>query len=115
MKVYKFVFVAGILNLLIPFLGIPTSFKHFAFISLGVASIVYALIVRAIIKEQESGLMTTQTKIVEKPIPSMEEIKTIEEVVEMSEPVREKVVVSDVKPKRRGRKPKVLLQEEMYE
>ncbi len=113
MKVYKFVFVVGILNLLIPFLGIPTSFKQIAFISLGVVSLVYALIVRAIIKEQEIGL-TAKTETVTRTV-TVEEVKTIEEVVEMSEPIREKIVVSDVKPKRRGRKPKVLLQEEMYE
>ena len=111
MKVYKFVFVVGILNLLIPFLGIPTSFKQIAFISLGIASIGYALIVRAIIKEQENGLVS-----VSKPQKvSFEEVKTIEEVVEMNEPIKEKIVVSDVKPKRRGRKPKILVQEEVYE
>lgn len=113
MKVYKFVFAVGILNLIIPFLGIPTSFKQYAFVALGAISIFYALIVRAIIKEQENGLVAKPEAEVRNQ--KSVEVKTIEDVVEMNEVVREKVIVSDVKPKRRGRKPKVLVQEEMYE
>lgn len=115
MKVYKFVFVVGILNLLIPFLGIPTSFKQFMFIALGIVSVVYALIVRAVIKEQENGLVARSKPQSVSMTTPVEEVKTIEDVVEMSEPVKEKRIVSDVKPKRRGRKPKVLVQEDTYE
>ena len=108
MKVYTFVFLVGLLNLTVPFLGFPIVFKQYVLVGLGVVTILYALYVRAIIKEQEAGLYEPAPKkaAVRKEAP----IKTIEQVVEMHE-VPERVVMSDVKPKRRGRKPKVLAED----
>ncbi len=118
MKVYTFVFIVGILNLTIPFLGFPIIFRQYAFVMLGIVAVLYALYVRAIIKEQEAGLSRpVQRKAVvqkDKAAP----VKTIEQVVEMHV-APEKIVMSDVTPKRRGRKPKIstraLAQEESYE
>lgn len=96
MKVYKFVFVVGILNLIIPFLGIPTTFKNYTFVALGAITFVYALIVRTIIKEQEAGLIKKEEEIVQK-----EQSQRIEDVVEMSEREQEVRKVSDIKLKKR--------------
>ncbi len=108
MKVYTFVFVVGLLNLVIPFLGFPIIFRQYMFVTLGIASILYALYVRAIIKEQEAGLFQPAQKAAPR---QTETVRTIEQVVEMRE-VPEKITMSDVKPKRRGRKPKVTAQED---
>jgi hypothetical protein len=115
MKVYTFVFAVGLLNLIIPFLGFPLVFKQYAFVTLGVVAILYALYVRAIIKEQEAGLSQPAQRSA--PAQQAAPVRTIEEVVEMRE-VPEKIVMSDVKPRRRGRKPKVsaaVAQEDSYE
>jgi len=113
MKVYKFVFTVGILNLFIPFFGVPTTYKNYSFVALGVISLLYALIVRTVEKEQEDGRTAiTQAQKIEFV---QEDTRTIEDVVEMTEPVHQKIIVSDVTPKRRGRKPKVLVQEDIYE
>lgn len=109
MKVYTFIFTIGFLNLALTFLGIPTIYKNYATIALAVITLGYALIVRAVEKEKESRFAT-----VPKYENPHEEIKQpsqrIEDVVEMTqhkEKIVEKVVVSDVSPKKRGRKPKV--------
>ncbi len=124
MNSYTFVFFIGLLNLTIPFLGVPTSYKNVAFISLGVVTLFYALIIRAIIKEREAGLVaqTKSTKEeysqykVENPVVDEQ---TITDVVEMSEqdltPRTSRVVVSDMRPKKRGPKPKIKVIEEVYE
>ena len=113
MKVYKFVFAVGLLNMTIPFLGFPLAYKQYALVTVGVFAVMYALYVRAIIKEEEAGLMQRRESA-----PAQEEmpVRTIEQVVEMHE-VPPRKVVSDVTPKRRGRKPKVAItaQEESYE
>ncbi len=109
MKVYSFVFVVGLLNLAIPFLGFPILVRRYMFVTIGITSILYALYVRAIIKEQEAGLSQPVQKRapVEKSAPRQaESVRTIEQVVEMRE-APEKITMSDVKPKRRGRKPKM--------
>lgn len=113
MKVYTFVFTVGLLNLAIPFLGFPIIVRQYMFVTIGVMSILYALYVRAIIKEREAGLSqpAQRSAPVEKVAPRHESVRTIEQVVEMRE-VHEKVTMSDVKPKRRGRAPKVTIQEE---
>lgn len=116
MRVYKFIFIVGLLNLIVPFLGVPTMYKNYVGITLAIITLGYALIVRAVEKEKKSH--TAQSSYAN--IPPYKEptapvlIKTIEDVVEMVE-VEERVVVSDVTPKRRGRKPKILVQEENYE
>ena len=111
MNVYKFVFAVGLLNVVIPFLGFPIVARQYAFVTIGIVALLYALYVRAIVKEQEAGLYQP----VKKEVPATEPVaaRTIEQVVEMHVP--EKVVVSDVKPKRRGRRPKVAVHEEAYE
>lgn len=109
MKVYTFVFVVGLLNLTIPFLGFPIVVRQYLFVTLGITSILYALYVRAIIKEQEAGLSQPAQRRapVEKSVSGQaESVRTIEQVVEMKE-VHEKVTMSDVKPKRKARKPRV--------
>ncbi len=117
MKVYKFIFIVGFLNLIIPFFGIPFLYKNYAHVTLAVITLGYALIVRAIQKEKENYSSQTTTYA---DIPSYEKpsapvsIKTIEDVVEMVEQ-KERMIVSDVTPKRRGRKPKITVQEEVYE
>jgi hypothetical protein len=118
MKVYKFVFAVGLLNMTIPFLGFPLVYKHYALVTIGVFAVLYALYVRAIIKEEEAGLIQKRESVVVNEDLS---IRTIEQVVEMHEvtEVPRKKIVSDVTPKRRGRKPKVVVnasvQEDMYE
>ncbi|MEN9921555.1 MAG: hypothetical protein RLZZ517_533 [Candidatus Parcubacteria bacterium] len=103
MKVYKFIFFIGFLNLTVPFLGIPFIYKNYALIGLAIITIAYALILRAV--EQERKISRMQREEQKNDIK-----KTIEEVVEMEETF----IVSDVKPKRRGRKAKVVV-EEVYE
>lgn len=120
MKVYKFVFTVGMLNLVIPFLGFPIAIRQYAFVTIGVISVLYALYIRALIKEQEAGLYKPAAKAVKSaPRP---EARTIDEVVEMRVP--EKVVVSDVKAVRKpvARKPRktrtpvaAAVHKEMYE
>ena len=127
MNVYRYAFLVGFLNLSIPFLGVPFVFKQYAFVTLGVTTMLYALYIRAIAKEQEAGLSYSRE---ESYRPANDEsARTIEQVVEMHEApapaVRKRRVTSaktDVKPVRRGRKPKVgaaahaqLVHEESYE
>ena len=107
MKVYKFIFFVGFLNLTIPFLGVPFLYKNYALLVLAVVTIAYGLILRAI--EQEKKLARTQREHANQKVE-----KTIEEVVEMQEVV-EHVGMSDVVVKRRGRRPKVVVNEEIYE
>ncbi len=114
MKVYSFVFAVGLLNLTIPFLGFPIIVRQYLFVTIGIVSILYALYVRAIIKEREAGLSqpVQRSAPVEKVAPRQaDSVRTIEQVVEMRE-APERVIVSDVKPKRRGRTPKVTVREE---
>lgn len=117
MKVYKFIFVVGFLNLVIPFFGVPFIYKNYALLGLAVITIAYALIVRAVEKERENHSIQiknaqapTQTKT---PTEQSVSNKKIEDVVEMVE-TKERVAVSDVVPKKRGRKPKAITQE-IYE
>lgn len=118
MKVYKFVFVVGLLNLTIPFLGFPLVFKQYAIVILGAFALLYALYVRAIVKEEEAGLIQRTESV---PAYDEVQVKTIEQVVEMRErPARPRALkaVSDVTPKRRGRKPRaeaVTAHEDSYE
>lgn len=107
MKVYKFIFLVGFLNLTVPFLGIPFLYKNYALLVLAAITIAYGLILRAI--EQEKKLSRAQKEHTAQKVE-----KTIEEVVEMQE-VIEPVVMSDVVVKRRGRRPKVVVNEEIYE
>lgn len=104
MKVYKFIFFIGFLNLTIPFLGIPFVYKNYTLITLAVITIAYALILRAVEQERRLSKMQREEQISQSK-------KTIEEVVEMEE----QVSMSDVKPKKRGRKAKIIIQEEVYE
>lgn len=110
MKVYKFIFTVGFLNLIIPFLGIQYTYKQYAFIALAIITLGYALILRAIEKEKENNFIQTELKQED----SFSSQKTIEEVVDMVEE-HTHIVVSDVVVKRRGRKPKVVISEQVYE
>ncbi len=113
MKVYTFIFTVGFLNLTIPFLGVPFLYKNYVLMALAIITIGYALILRAIEKEKqnfrarESAHSSNQTE-------THTEKKTIEEVVDMVEKPTP-VIVSDVVVRRRGRKPKVMVSEEVYE
>ena len=107
MKVYKFIFIVGFLNLTIPFLGIPFVYKNYVLLSLAALTIGYALIVRTVEKERKNNLVQSQK------VRAHTE-KTIEDVVDMVE-VKQHTIVSDVIPKRRGRKAKVTVHEQMYE
>lgn len=116
MKVYKFIFIVGLLNLTIPFLGVPFMYKNYALIALAVITVGYSLVVRAVEKEKQNESSSHAYS----DIPSYQEpstpvpIKKIEEVVEMVDQ-KERIILSDVVPKRRGRKPKVTTHEDMYE
>lgn len=108
MKVYKFVFAVGLLNMTIPFLGFPLAYKQYALVTVGIFAVMYALYVRAIIKEEQAGLI--QKKEAAPAVRQESPVRTIEQVVEMQEEsshIRIVKTVSDVTPKRRGRKPKV--------
>ena len=115
MKVYKFIFIVGFLNLIIPFLSVPFVYKNYISIVLAIITLGYALIVRAVAKEKENYIAAKQTTsaVYESPIAPIQN-KTIEDVVEMVEQ-KERLIISDVTPKRRGRKPKVAVREEVYE
>jgi hypothetical protein len=107
MKAYKFIFFVGFLNLTIPFLGIPFLYKNYVLLALAIVTIAYGLILRAV--EQEKKFAREQRIQSEVSSP-----KTIEDVVEMSE-VAEPVVVADVVVKKRGRRPKAVASQEIYE
>lgn len=107
MKVYKFIFIVGFLNLTIPFLGVPFLYKNYAVLSLAIVTIAYALIVRAVEKERENNMIQSKKNKIHIE-------KTIEEVVDMVD-VKPSIIVSDVIPKRRGRKAKVTAHEQIYE
>jgi hypothetical protein len=107
MKVYTFIFTVGFLNLTIPFLGIPFVYKNYVLLTLSVITIGYALILRTV--EHEKRFFREQKKQSEVKIE-----KTIEEVVEMKT-VLEQNTVPDQVIKRRGRQPKVSVQEHIYE
>lgn len=107
MKVYKFIFIVGFLNLTIPFLGVPFVYKNYVLIALAIVTLAYALIVRAV--EKERDIIRNQQK---QTVQTSK--KTIEEVVDMVEE-KEHLIVSDVVPKRSGRKSKVIVQEQIYE
>lgn len=110
MKVYRFIFMVGFLNLLIPFLGIQYVYKQYTFITLAIVTLGYALIVRAVEKEKENNLI--ETKIEEDVSVSSQ--KTIEDVVDMIEE-QPRVSMSDGVVKRRGRKPKTVIPQQVYE
>jgi hypothetical protein len=105
MKVYKFIFLVGFLNLTVPFLGIPSVYKEYILISLAIITLAYGLILRAVEKEREFNKKQRQQSQ-----QHMSQEKTIEEVVDMNE----KIFTPDIVPKRRGRKPKVI-EEKVYE
>ena len=98
MKVYKFVFSVGILNLLLPFIGIPNSYKQVIYITSGVVAIVYALVVRTLIKEKENGLVfeVEPIKYADTPL-AYQPTRIIDEVVEMEE--RSSVSKQPIKPR----------------
>ena len=98
MKVYKFVFSLGLINLLVPFIGIPNAYKQYLYIITGIIALVYSLILRTIIKEKESGLMKEKKSQVEYQSESPQPTRKIEEVVEMEE--RREVTRSTQKTKR---------------
>lgn len=102
MKVYKFVFIVGILNLVVPFLGIPSVYKGYILISLAVITIAYSLILRTVEKEREFNRKQRQ---------QVHQEKTIEEVVEMNN----EFIPTDVPQRRRGRKSKIIIEEKVYE
>jgi len=112
MKVYKFIFIVGFLNLVVPFLGIPFFYKNFTLITLACVTLGYALIVRAVEKERAEYKASVSHKKEVFNTETIEVQKTIEEVVDMVE--EKKPVVSDGVVKRRGRKPKVIA-EQKYE
>lgn len=111
MKVYTFIFIVGLINLIVPFLGIPFVYKNFTLITLAILTIAYSLIIRAIQKEKQNTAIYRSAPV-EQEAPMMMQNKKIEDVVEMVEK-QERVLVSDVVPKRRGRKAKVVVQEEV--
>lgn len=101
MKVYKFIFLVGFLNLTIPFLGIPFVYKNYTQLSLAVLSLGYALIVRAVEKERENNMFDNkfQSESSLKTTRVFQE-KKIEDVVDMVEK-KDSVIVSDVVVKKR--------------
>ncbi len=115
MKVYKFIFIVGFLNLSIPFFGIPFVYKNYAVITLAIITLGYALIVRAVEKERQNHMVQTKTTPAvensESKIPVHR--KKIEDVVEMVEQ-KDRIIITDITPKRRARKPKVV-HEDVYE
>jgi hypothetical protein len=106
MKVYKFIFFVGFLNLTIPFLGIPFVYKSYVLITLAAITIGYALIVRAVEKEKQIARQAREQAQV-----SVAKEKTIEDVVEMIE-TPEPIVNEEIIIKRRGRKPKIIVEQE---
>jgi hypothetical protein len=108
MKVYTFIFAVGFLNLTVPFLGIPFVYKNYFLLSLAALTIGYALIVRAIEKEKQNYAQQNMKT-------SQKEEKTIEEVVYMEEEKPVPISISDVKPRARKSRKKVVIQEHVYE
>lgn len=107
MKVYKFIFFVGFLNLTVPFLGIPFIYKNYVLLSLAVITLGYALIVRTVEKEKENFISRNDFESVEtdSKIETIQEWK-IEDVVEMTEE-NKRVIVSDVIIKRKAGRPKL--------
>lgn len=113
MKVYTFILLIGILNVFMPFLGFPTVVKMYVYSSMGIIGIIYGLIIRTIQKEKENGLIQPEPIKKEEIIPEQNSytyVKKIEEVVDMNEALPEKKKKSEPQPKKRGRKPKVLVE-----
>jgi CTP synthase (UTP-ammonia lyase) len=104
MKVYRFIFAVGFLNLFVLFLGIPFLYKNYALITLAGITIVYALILRAIEKEK------THLELAHAQSQESKQ-KTIEQVVDM---IDESTIVMDIKPSKRGRK-KLVITQNTYE
>lgn len=106
MKAYTFIFLLGSAHLIIPFLGISFIYKQYIITALAIVTIMYAILLRAIAKEKENiklhtaGSQTKSNSVEKKQ-------KTIDEVIEMKEEEPEKRV-SEVLPKKRIQKPKVL-------
>jgi mannose/fructose/N-acetylgalactosamine-specific phosphotransferase system component IIC len=90
MKVYKFIFFIGFLNLTVPFLGIPFVYKNYALIGLAIITIAYALILRAVEQERKISRMQREEQ-------KNDTKKTIEEVVEMED----HSLISDIKFKKK--------------
>jgi hypothetical protein len=111
MKVYKFIFAVGFLNLVVPFLGFPFVYKNYALITLAVITLGYALIVRAVEKERAAHRHhhVVAHADVTPPTP-VAPAKKIEDVVEMAEH-KEAVPAEEIVIKRRGRKPKAASKE----
>ncbi len=79
MKVYKFIFLVGFLNLAVPFLGVPFVYKNYILLSLAVITLGYGLILRTIEHERKMAKLQYQKE------------KTIEDVIEMEDrPLRTK-------------------------
>lgn len=114
MKVYKFIFIVGFLNLVIPFLSVPFMYKNYTVICLAIVTLGYALIVRAIEKEKNIEKARHKNEIAFDNTDRIIQNKTIEDVVDMVEE-KHNVVMSDVIPKKRGRKPRVMSNEQSYE
>jgi hypothetical protein len=118
MKVYKFIFVVGFLNLTIPFLSVPFVYKNYFLISLSIVTLGYALIVRAIEKEKQSTFIQKNEAVIhtyeQKEFSNSQVSKTIEDVVDMVEQ-KQAVAMSDVVVKRKGRKQKIVVHDQMYE
>ena len=94
MKIYRFIFLIGFLNIINLFLGIPSVYKNYISLGLAVLTLGYALILRAV--EHEKDLAYQPQEIVNT------DQKTIEQVVEME--TEERIIMSDIKVKPRRKK-----------
>jgi hypothetical protein len=109
MKVYKFIFFIGLLNLGVSFMGIPFVYKQYIIVSFASLTIAYALILRAIAKEKEYLKREHAIKHSEAET-IIEQSKTIEEVIEMKEQIIEEPIKSKTKLKKRmSREQKILV------
>ena len=109
MNVYTYIFLIGLINLIVPFLGISFVYKQYIIVSVAVFTLVYALLVRARIKEKEHFIEEREhvNKISIQKTSEDSKEKTIEEIIEMQEETQKRI--SDVLPKKTGRKLKVLV------
>ena len=113
MKMYKFVFTIGLLNILVPFIGVPSMYKQYVYVATGVLAVLYALVVRTVQKEKETGLIQ-EVPIVSKsehqtPQAKSQVTRKIEEVVEMEESHIQRT--SRIKAKRPTIKAKVVVED----
>lgn len=108
MKMYRFIFLVGFINLLIPFLGIPFMYKQYIIVSCAIFTLVYALIARTVQKEKESFAQEHKADKIDISKSVQVQSQKIEDVIEMQD-TKPHFVVSDIKPMRKSRKSKVLV------